>query len=415
MSERNPLRVLIQSINYAPELTGIGKYTGEMAEWLAARGVHVKVVTAPPYYPAWRVRPPYTAWLYRREKRSGVDVIRCPLWVPRRVTGLKRIVHLASFALSALPVMLFLGLRWRPNVVMTIEPPLLAAPGALVASRFASAQSWLHIQDFEVDAAFDLGILRSYFMRRLVTKWERAILKRFTTVSTISDRMIEHLATKGISDGHCTLFPNWADLEKIYPLAHESPLRAQWGLGKSRTVVLYAGNMGIKQGLDVLVDAATILRDTGIHFVFCGEGATHKRLAQKASGLNNVLMRPLVPPEKLNELLNIADIHVLPQRADAEDLVLPSKLTNMLASGRPVVGTAGARSQIATILDGCGLVVPPGRPDELASAIRILSDDIGRRERLGNEARRVAERLWDKNVLLKRAFASYLGETATVI
>jgi hypothetical protein len=110
----------------------------------------------------------------------------------------------------------------------------------------------------------------------------------------------------------------------------------------------------------------------------------------------------------LNELLNLADIHVLPQRGDAEDLVFPSKLTNMLASGRPVVSTARAGTQIAAVLDGCGVVVPPEDAAALAQALCELAADAPRRRTLGAEARRVAERLWDKNTVLANAFGPYL-------
>ena len=108
-------RILLVTINYWPELTGIGKYTGEMAEWLSERGFEVKVITAPPYYPAWKVSDGYSSVFYRKEKINGVSVIRCPLWVPGKLSGLKRILHLASFSLTSFPVMIWTALWWRPN------------------------------------------------------------------------------------------------------------------------------------------------------------------------------------------------------------------------------------------------------------------------------------------------------------
>src|SRR5580765_2752594 len=123
------MRILLYGINFEPELTGIGKYTGEMARWLAAAGHEVRVVTAPPYYPGWSVQQPYRAGRYLREDWHGVAVFRAPLWVPRRVSGLKRLVHLASFALSSLPV-LFAQWRWQPQVVWVTEPPLFCTPAA---------------------------------------------------------------------------------------------------------------------------------------------------------------------------------------------------------------------------------------------------------------------------------------------
>ena len=124
------MKLLVYGINFAPELTGIGKYTGEMVAWLAARGHEVRVVTAPPYYPDWSVRPGYSGSRYAREDWRGATVLRTPLWVPRKVTGLKRLVHLASFALSSLPTLLAQW-RWKPDVVWVTEPPLFCAPAPL--------------------------------------------------------------------------------------------------------------------------------------------------------------------------------------------------------------------------------------------------------------------------------------------
>lgn len=400
-------RVLLVAINYWPELTGIGKYTGEMAEWLVDRGVEVRVVTAPPYYPAWRVGSGYSAWRYRREQVAGVDVRRCPLWVPARPSGLKRIVHLASFALSALPLLLWSGLRWRPDIVFVVEPPLFCAPGALLAARLAGGRAWLHVQDFEVDAAFELGILRSERLRRWVLTGERWLMRRFDQVSTISERMLERLEGKDVAASRRVLFPNWVELDRIHPQP-ASPLRREWGVGEGEVLVLYSGNMGEKQGLEILIEAARMLRvaHPAIRFLLCGDGAARPRLERLAEGLPNILFKPLQPTERLNDLLNLADVHVLPQRADAADLVLPSKLTNMLASGRPVVATASPGTQVAELVGGCGMVVPPGDAVALADALTELAATADRRRSLGRAARTLAEQLWDKERLLSQAFMS---------
>lgn len=403
------MRVLLYCINYAPELTGIGKYAAEMAEWLGAHGASVTVVTAPPYYPAWRIDPRYSGWRYRRENIAGVEVIRCPLWVPRRANGLKRIMHLISFAVTSLPIVLWLALRARPRMVFVVEPPLFAAPGALLAARMAGARAWLHVQDFEIDAAFELGMLRSNLLRRLVQMLEGWLMRRFDRVSTISPRMLQRLRTKGIAPEKTTLFPNWVELDRIRPLPYSAHLRAQ-RFGDVQTIILYSGNMGRKQGLEIVIEAAKILLDRGDNalFLLCGDGVAKPELEQSASGLKNVVFWPLVPLRRLNVMLNLADIHVLPQRADTEDLVLPSKLTNMLASGRPVVATVTPDSQIAELLDSCGVVVPPGDPMRLADALSELVHDPKRRQALGVIARRVAERLWDKQAVLAAAFQGTL-------
>ena len=198
-----------------------------MAEWLTENGVDVSVVTAPPYYPAWRIDPSYSAVRYHQERIEGVSVFRCPIWVPRQVTGLKRIVHLASFALSSLPVILWLSIRLRPKLILVIEPPLFAAPAAWMAARLSGAAAWLHVQDFEVDAAFDLGILRARGFRRLVLTLESWLMRRFDRVSTISQHMIKRLASKGVKVERTRFFPNWVKLDRIFPLPHTTSLRAK--------------------------------------------------------------------------------------------------------------------------------------------------------------------------------------------
>jgi colanic acid biosynthesis glycosyl transferase WcaI len=188
------MRILVQSINYAPELTGIGKYTSEMCGWLAARGHEVRVITAPPYYPEWCIRKGYRGWSYRREVIDGVRVERCPIWVPANPSGAKRLLHLVSFALFSLPLMLR-SIPWRPQVVIVIEPPLFCAPGAWLTARLSGGKAWLHVQDLEVDAAFSLGILPPLF-KTFVTYFERAVVRRFDAISTISVAMRERLILK---------------------------------------------------------------------------------------------------------------------------------------------------------------------------------------------------------------------------
>ena len=128
------MRVLLYSINYEPEVVGIGKFNGEMARWLAAKGHQVRVVTAYPYYPQWKIIGNYWPWWYRREDLDGVRVYRSPLWVPRRPAAVSRVAHLVSFALSSAPIALWLSVRFQPDLVFVLEPPLVCAPVARLAA-----------------------------------------------------------------------------------------------------------------------------------------------------------------------------------------------------------------------------------------------------------------------------------------
>ncbi len=396
------MRILIYGINYAPELTGIGKYTGEMAEWLSDRGHDVRIVTAPPYYPEWKVGAGYAGWRYHKERISDVTVWRCPLWVPAKPTGLKRLLHLASFTASSLPVILRQA-AWHPDIVMVIEPPFSCAPQAWLTAKLCGAKAWLHIQDFEVDAAFELEILRQTALKRWINAVERWWLRRFDQISTISPRMMERLDKKGVTRERQVFLPNWVNTNEIYPLDHASAFRKDIGIPQHGVVALYSGNMGQKQGLDIVIKAARCLEnDKNIWFVLCGQGAAYRHLRAMAGGLGNIIWLPLQPVERLNELLNLADIHLLPQRANAADLVMPSKLTGMLASGRPVLATAHKGTQVAEILKEAGVVVPPGDSEKFAVALKGLAQDPMTRNKMGKAARRYAVEFFERNVVLSQ-------------
>ena len=439
------MRILIHGLNFAPELVGVGKYTGEMAQWLAAQGHEVRAVTAPPFNPHWKVADGFSPWRYVREDwgcqslqiagnfplttpaavaatpgsaarhpddrmslpdaasvavlltepeegqckiaAGHLQVFRCPVWVPQQPSAAKRILHLASFALASFPAMLRHSF-WKPDVVMVVEPTLFCLPASWLAARMCGAKTWLHVQDFEADAGFTLGLLRSTMLRRAIEWLEKKSMSAFCRVSTISEKMLAKLVQKGVSPSACLLFPNWVDTDAIYPLTRPSPMRAQLGISPDDTVALYAGTMARKQGLEVMAEAARRLSGDGaLRFVICGEGPGKTALAHLTGSLPNVQWIPLQPFERLNDLLNLADIHLLPQKADAADLVMPSKLTGMLASGRPVVATARSGTQLAQAVEGRGIVVEPGNASAFARAIEQLARNRHAREKLGRSAR----------------------------
>ena len=395
------MRILLYGINYAPELTGIGKYTGEMAEWLSSKGHDVQVVTAPPYYPAWKIGKGYSAWKYGIEEINGVRVTRCPIWVPENQSGAKRILHLISFALSSMPATVINSLFWRPDIIFAVEPPFFCAPTAWLSARVCGARACLHIQDFEIDAAFDLGLIRSSFLRRIAFNAEKWFTRRFDMVSTISERMFTKLLEKGLDKKRAVLFPNWVDTGLIYPLDEPSPMRKELNIPDNTIVLLYSGNMGEKQGLDIIIKVAQLLVDEkNLLFILCGDGAAKERLVKSAQGLKNVRFIPLQPFKRLNELLNLADVHLLPQRPDVEDLVMPSKLIGMFSSGRPVIATASPGTQVAMAVEGCGIVVLPGNPELLATAILHLAINLNERVQYGLNARAKAVAQWGRDDVL---------------
>jgi colanic acid biosynthesis glycosyl transferase WcaI len=471
-------RILVTGINFAPEPVGTGKYTGELCAWLATRGHDVRVVTAPPYYPAWQVWTGHRTRWFRRERWNDVDVIRCPTWVPRQPRGATRLLHLASFGMTSLLALLW-SLAWRPQLVINIAPTLASAPGAWLLARLSGARCWLHIQDFEVDAALDMGIVDAGPLRRCALAVERWLLRRFDRVSTISERMRERLGAKGVEQGRQVLFPNWVDTHAIAPLTQPSPYRAELGIPGNAVVALYSGNMGLKQGLEILSQAANALsllpreeeaafdsllppagegarradegaldllpqsaanhpslpplagedarradggaRNTSceepsnspntapdLYFVFGGEGPARATLESACAHLPNVRFLDLQPTERLNDWLGLADIHLLPQRADVADLVMPSKLTGMLASGRAILATALPGTGVANALIDSGVVTPPADTAAFVSALATLAGDNTRRQRLGAAARAQAVATLSREAVLL-AFEQHLN------
>jgi len=396
------MKILIYSANFAPEPTGIGKYSGEMAAWLAEQGHDVRVICAPPYYPAWKVDPAYTWPPYRRERWKGVEVFRAPLWVPSTPGGLKRLIHLISFAITSLPV-LAVQWVWRPQVVMVVAPALVCAPGAWLLARLSGGGAWLHIQDFEVDVAFQMGLLKGRRLRRIVSGLESWLYRRFDVVSSISSKMVGRLSEKHVPAQRIRNFQNWVDVTHIQPLSGTSPYRAELGIAPDAFVLLFSGTLGGKQGLNLIPEAARHLAThQNIVFVVCGDGVMKPELERAAAELPNLQLLPLQPIERLSDLLGMADVHLLTQSVDAEDLVLPSKLTGMLASGRPVISTAREGTEIASIVSRCGRVTSPGDSAALAAAILALHEDPDVRNQLGNAARAIAVETLSMSAVLRK-------------
>ncbi len=398
-------RILIYGLNYSPELTGVGRFTGDIGTYLVKRGFDVCVVTSPPHYPEWRIPPPYHALSYAREIRDGVTIWRCPVVIRSKMRGIWRLIAPLSFALSSAPIALCQFALSRPGIVLCVMPTFFVAPIALL-SRFAGARTVLHVQDLEVDAAFAVGHLKGNVVRHFAVALESWLLRRFSTVITISSRMRERLIAKGVEAERIGLVRNWVDLAKIKPLGSDNPFRAGLRLNHSDFVVLYAGAFGAKQSLGIVVYAAQQLAGLPhVHFVLAGDGPEKQRLVKSSAGLPNVHFLPLQPEEKLCELLNLADLHLLPQGSGAADLVLPSKLGGMLASGKPVLATADAGTELYEVLEGTAILVPAGDSAGMAREIGVLAAQ-GWHPALGDS--RSLARSFDREVCLAQ-FAELLG------
>jgi colanic acid biosynthesis glycosyl transferase WcaI len=263
----------------------------------------------------------------------------------------------------------------------------------------------LHIQDFELDAAFELGMLKGRLLRYMAERWELATLRGFERVSTISTAMQRHAIAKGVATQKARLLPNWVDLEAVSPQTEEqratNHYRRELGIHADQRVLLYSGSMNKKQGLELLVEAIKRLADIpDLLWLLAGEGPSKGELAAATAGIANVRLLPLQPAERLSDWLNLADVHLLPQKAGAADLVLPSKLLGILASARPLVASSPMGSELGAIAEQAGLRVEPEDGAAFAAALRQLLTDGPLRKRQGLAARQLAEQRYSRDAVL---------------
>ncbi len=370
------MRILIFGINYSPELTGIGKYTGEMGGWLAKQGHDVHVVTAMPYYPEWDVHQAYKGKMWFTELVEGVKVHRVPLYVPKEVSSSKRIIHEFSFVMGVLPYWFKFLFSKKFDVIFCAAPPFHLGILPLMLSKLRGIPMVSHIQDLQVDAAKELGMIKNKTFLNIMFGLERFILKNSTKVSTISLGMEQKIAAKAIPASQQIMFPNWVDESAIKPLPKEQSLRAEFGIGMEDKVVLYSGNLGEKQGLESIIETAKLYKERkDVYFIIVGSGGAKEKLQQMAAeaNLDRVQFYPLQPYEKLSALLATADVHLVLQKKSAADLVMPSKLTGILSAGGCSIVTAEPGTSLYTVMHkyDMGLLCEP--EDNIA-----LSETIGK-------------------------------------
>lgn len=407
------MKILVYGINYSPELTGIGKYTGEMVEWMVQQGHEVRVITAPPYYPEWQVGAKYSSWRYRREN-GDATVWRCPLYVPKLPSTLKRLIHLGSFAFSSFfPLMA--QRRWKPDRIIGVVPTLFCTPGMRLLAKLSGARTLLHIQDYEVDAMLGLGMAgngRAGKVAKLASAFERSGLHNVDNVSTISRSMMNKACEKGVAPEKVIFFPNWSEVSRFreVPETLVMVLRQRLGLPDERKIILYSGNIGEKQGLESVITAAEQLREQPWLFAIVGQGGGKARLEKMVAerGLDNVKFLPLQSYEDLPALLAIGDCHLVIQKRGAADAVLPSKLTNILAVGGNAVITAEPQTELGQLcLDNPGIAVCV-TPESVPSLVEGIEQALKMPKR-NAVARAWAERSLDKEHVLNQFIADIWG------
>ena len=400
------MRVVVWGINYAPEFTGIAPHNVTLCEFLHARGHEVEMVTTFSYYPTWRKRAEDRAQLYRTDIINGVPVHRCWHFVPLRVSALKRMVHEATFILTS--TLRTLALR-RADVYVAVSPPLLLGAAAWLVGAIKDAPFVFHVQDMQPDAAVGLGMLREGRFIKALYWLESFAYRQAAKVSGITQGMLVKFRRKGVPEQKLVYFPNAISLTNAAPTRPRGEFRARNNLPNDKFLAVYAGNLGVKQGLDQLIEAARLVRSDKLHILICGDGAQRDVLAERIRCLNlpNISMLPLQQGENYTSLLNDADLCFITQQSGSGNSFFPSKLLGLLAQSKPVITVADPESELAQAASegGFGFNIPPGRPQEIADALDQLAQDPARLEQFGASGNRYVQQ-FEKT----RVFESFLRE-----
>jgi len=392
-------KITIIGINYYPEDSAIGLYTTQKAEYLLNQGFDVTVITGFPYYPQWKIREDYKYKPYLiKESINGVTVLRSKQYVPNNPTFSKRIIHLLSFTFGN-----FINLFkvTKPDIVISVVPFTTSVLlGWFLKLRYKS-KLWVHIQDFEFDAAIDSGLLNGNAKRifKSLLWMEKKLLNKADVVSTISHGMIKKLNSKSRTKSY--YLTNWIDVSlfdlkenKIHPYLQSKKFK-----------ILYSGNIGAKQDWNFFIDFVNQLKNMdNIEVVVVGEGAEKDKVVSALQEFQFIKHYNLVPFEELPALLSSADLHVLFQKTDVIDTVMPSKLLGMMASGKPSIVTGNMKSEVATVLaeSSGGYYFEAKSLQEIIDCVNILSEDENLCKTMGANAKKYVQEKFSQQEVLDK-------------
>jgi len=394
------MRVLLIGLNYAPEIVGIGPYNTQLAEHLAAAGHKVSVLTTFPYYPFWKIDARYRRrGPFLTEDVNGVRIVRSPVLLPGLHQGaFRRVVFDSSLAVTALIASAGVG---AVDTVICVSPPLQLGITAWIVARLRRARLILHLQDLVPDAALSLGILHEGKAAGIARRVEHFVYAHADRITVMSQSFLDNLLAKGVTNEKLRLLPNWVDTD-LFTIAQDASVRATLGAADSETLVVHAGNMGAKQGLETVIDAAAQLVGEGFVVALIGDGNRRAELQARAGHLGLTNVRFLELQSDFPATLAAADVLVVSQRSGIVDSVAPSKLLGYMASGTLIVAAVNDRSEAGRMirLAECGVVVPPGDPNALAVALRDIRQRPEDYSRLGDAGRQFVAKYYERSSVL---------------
>jgi len=380
--------VAIITSNFWPEPTGISQTVTEFARFLADRNIDVRVATAMPYYPQWRIWPNYRGLLRLSERHQGCSILRSWHYARPKPSTRARLLHEATLSLFAVPNM-FRTLRGA-RVAYVVSPALSYAVIGLVIAALLRIERVLIVKDVMPDAAIELGMLRNPLVVA-VTRWlARRAYALAGEIHTLGEGMRRRISRETGPLKPIRIVPDTVDMEELRPVPREDNEFRRRFIPDQMFAVLHTGNMGRKQDLGLLLRAAARLRDDPrVHFFVVGDGAAKDEFlrSREELGLSNVSHHPLQERWMLPHMLSGADVVLVSQLAEVVDIVMPSKLITSLAAGAMIVATCSPDSETARLvkLSGGGVAVAAGDDAALVDAINGIRrgevDVAGCRER----------------------------------
>ena len=403
--KRRPLRIVLFTHYFAPEVGAAANRLTRLARMLQARGHQVQVVAPFPTYPTGVIPPEYRWRLGRRERIDGLDVRRLAAtpWASRRSSA--RILHQISFMLSG-------GLRLltfsRPDVLLVESHPLFVGLASWAVGRLRRIPVVLNVSDLWPASAVAVGALRGQGLIRLAEWMERRSYAGAAAIIAMS-RGIQAGILAVVGAGRrdqVHLITNSVEADRFRPEVDGTAIRARFGLPPEQFVVGYLGNLGLAQKLETLLEAAHRLRDDpSITILLIGGGACEPQLRAyaEALALPNVIFGGQLPFERMPEALAAVDVSaILLRKADVFAGVLPSKIFEAMAAGKPIAAALDGEAADLIRQVGVGLVSPPEDADGLAAAIRQLRDDPDLRAAMRLRGRAYAEATLAPAVIVDR-------------
>ena len=385
------MRIVTVTPHFAPDVAPTGVVVTRIVEELAARGHEIEVFTALPWYREHSVEPGYEGHLVRYEDTPWGRITRIhpfPTSDKRNIVG--RALSFAGFSTVAAVV----GARGpRADAVWAISPPLTLGLTGRAIARARRAPLVFNVQDVYPDVAVELGALKNKQLIAGAHALERSCYRSADAVTVLSEELKSNVVTKLGSEDKVRIIPNFVDTGSIRPMERENSYRREFGL-EGKTVVMYAGNIGLSQSLELAIEAAGALAyEEDLVFVINGQGARRDDLERLARGLTNVRFIDLQPPDRLPEVLAAADIHLVPLKRGLARSSVPSKTYSILAAGRPLIASVDHGSEVARIVDraGAGISVPPDDAEALTKAIRSLLDSPDTARQMGESGRAFVE------------------------